>query len=79
MIADLRAPVSRTYHCRKITQGNRDNQALISLARRQCDVLFAELRDGTSTRHPLAVGQKNIGERSPGCTAHTIPEHISIH
>jgi hypothetical protein len=32
---------------RKISQGKRDNQALIALARRRCDVLFAMLRDGT--------------------------------
>jgi hypothetical protein len=31
----------------KISQGKRHNQALIALARRRCDVLFAMLRDGT--------------------------------
>lgn len=45
--AALRDPISRTYYDRKITQGKRHNQALIALARRRCDVLYAMLRDGT--------------------------------
>lgn len=45
--AALRDPVSRTYYDRKIRQGKRHNQALIALARRRCDVLYAMLRDGT--------------------------------
>jgi transposase len=45
--AALRDPVSRAYYTRKISQGKRHNQALIALARRRCDVLFAMLRDGT--------------------------------
>ncbi|PRH32112.1 IS110 family transposase [Burkholderia multivorans] len=45
--AALRDPVSRAYYSRKIQQGKRHNQALIALARRRCDVLFAMLRDGT--------------------------------
>ena len=45
--AALRDPVSRAYYARKIGQGKRHNQALIALARRRCDVLFAMLRDGT--------------------------------
>jgi transposase len=45
--AALRDPISRAYYTRKITQGKRHNQALIALARRRCDVLFAMLRDGT--------------------------------
>jgi len=45
--AALRDPVSRAYYSRKISQGKRHNQALIALARRRCDVLFAMLRDGT--------------------------------
>ena len=44
--AALRDPVSRAYYDRKIHQGKRHNQALIALARRRCDVLFAMLRDG---------------------------------
>jgi transposase len=45
--AALRDPISRAYYERKISQGKRHNQALIALARRRCDVLFAMLRDGT--------------------------------
>jgi len=43
--AALRDPVSRAYYARKISQGRRHNQALIALARRRCDVLFAMLLD----------------------------------
>lgn len=45
--AALRDPDSRVYYDRKIAQGKRHNQALIALARRRSDVLFAMLRDGT--------------------------------
>ena len=45
--AALRDPESRAYYDRKIVQGKRHNQALIALARRRSDVLFAMLRDGT--------------------------------
>ena len=45
--AALRDPESRAYYNRKIAQGKRHNQALIALARRRSDVLFAMLRDGT--------------------------------
>ena len=45
--AALRDPVSRAYYDRKIAQGKRSNQALIALARRRCEVLYAMLRDGT--------------------------------
>ncbi|KVD40503.1 hypothetical protein WI84_07720 [Burkholderia ubonensis] len=45
--AALRDPVSRAYYTRKVQQGKRHNQALIALAWRRCDVLFAMLRDST--------------------------------
>ena len=38
---------SRAYYDRKRAQGKRHNAALICLARRRADVLFAMLRDGT--------------------------------
>lgn len=44
--AALRDPISRAYYTRKMSQGKRHNQALIALARRRCDVLFAMMRDG---------------------------------
>ena len=55
--AALRDPVSRTYYDRKIAQGKRHNQALIALARRRCDVLYAMLRNGTlyETEHRLTA------------------------
>lgn len=43
----LRDPTSRAYYERKITEGKRHNQALICLARRRCDVLYAMLKNGT--------------------------------
>jgi len=45
--ASLRNPDSRAYYDRKKAEGKRHNQALIALARRRSDVLFAILRDGT--------------------------------
>jgi transposase len=47
----------RCYYDRKRQQGQHHVQALISLARRRVDVLYALLRDGTCYRspaHPLA-------------------------
>jgi transposase len=45
--AALRDPASRAYYDRKIAEGKRHNQALICLARRRCDVLYAMLKNGT--------------------------------
>lgn len=50
--AALKDPVSRAYYDRKRAQGKRHNQALIALARRRCDVLFAMLRDGVLYEAP---------------------------
>jgi transposase len=52
--AALKDPTSRAYYDRKRAQGKRHNQALIALARRRCDVLFAMMRDGTHYEDPLA-------------------------
>ncbi|MEU4483255.1 IS110 family transposase [Micromonospora sp. NPDC023966] len=43
--AALADPTSRAYYDRKRAQGKKHNAALICLARRRCDVLFAMLRD----------------------------------
>lgn len=43
--AALTDPVSRAYYDRKRAEGKRHDAALICLARRRCDVLFAMLRD----------------------------------
>jgi hypothetical protein len=45
--AALGDPASRAYYDRKIAQGKHHTQALLCLARRRADVLFAMLRDGT--------------------------------
>jgi transposase len=45
--AALADPASRTYYDKKIGQGKHHTQALLCLARRRADVLFAMLRDGT--------------------------------
>lgn len=45
--ASLHHPPSRTYYQRKRGEGKRHNQALLCLARRRCDVIFAMLRNHT--------------------------------
>lgn len=45
--ASLHDPASRTYYDRKRDQHKKHNAAIICLARRRCDVLFAMLRNGT--------------------------------
>ncbi|PSK80119.1 transposase IS116/IS110/IS902 family protein [Murinocardiopsis flavida] len=45
--ASLSHPPSRAYYDKKIATGKRHGQALLCLARRRCDVLFAMLRDGS--------------------------------
>ncbi|WP_329375015.1 IS110 family transposase [Streptomyces sp. NBC_01483] len=45
--AALADPASRAYYDKKIKQGKHHTQALLCLARRRADVLFAMLRDGT--------------------------------
>jgi transposase len=52
--AALTDPASRTYYDRKRAEGKKHNAALICLARRRVDVLFAMLRDKT-TYQPRAV------------------------
>lgn len=47
VFAALRDAISRIYYARNVRQDRRHNQALIALARRRRDVLFAMLRDGT--------------------------------
>ncbi|MCG7432748.1 IS110 family transposase [Kocuria indica] len=50
--ASLHHAPSRAYYDRKRAQGKRHNQAIIALARRRTDVLFAMLRDGTFYQDP---------------------------
>ena len=54
--AALSDPDSRAYYDRKRAGGRRHNAALICLARRRTDVLFAMLRDKTAYRPgPAAI------------------------
>ena len=46
------SPASRAYYDRKRSEGKRHNQAIIALARRRTDVLYAMLRDGTFYTEP---------------------------
>jgi len=50
--AALHHPPSRAYYDRKRAEGKRHNQAIIALARRRSDVLFAMLRDSTLYQDP---------------------------
>ncbi len=45
--AALHDPASRVYYDRKIAEGKKHNQALLALARRRCNVIYAMMRDGT--------------------------------
>src|SRR5699024_9522392 len=45
--AALHDPASRAYYDRKRAEGKKHNAALICLARRRCDVLYAMVRTGT--------------------------------
>lgn len=45
-------PDSKAYYDRKRAQGKRHNAAVMCLARRRCNVLYAMLRDGTYYQPP---------------------------
>lgn len=69
--AALRDPVSRACYACKVQQGKRHNQALIALARRRCDVLFAMLRAPfTNPSRPLTLDE---GHSPPASGGHTQP------
>ena len=53
-LAALRDPDFRAYYERKVSQGKRHKHALIALARRRCDVVFAMLPDDGTFYHPVA-------------------------
>ena len=50
--AALSDPVSRAYYDRKRAQQKKHNEALIALARRRTDVLYAMLRDNKPYANP---------------------------
>jgi transposase len=47
--------ISRAYYDKKRAEGKKHNQAVIALARRRCNVLFAMLRDGSPYEAPEAL------------------------
>ncbi|WP_343908754.1 transposase, partial [Brachybacterium fresconis] len=51
-VASNHDPASKAYYDRKRAQGKRHNAAVICLARRRCNVIFAMLRDGTYYQPP---------------------------
>lgn len=53
--ASLRTPHSRAFYERKRREGKRHHQAVIALARRRVNVLWAMLRDGTLFEPPVAA------------------------
>ncbi|MGH3621309.1 MAG: IS110 family transposase [Sciscionella sp.] len=53
--ASLADPTSRAYYDRKRAQGKRHNAALICLARRRVDVIFAMLRDRKPYQLPTPI------------------------
>lgn len=46
MISGQRSPSSKAYYNRKRAEGKRHSQAVLALARRRVNVLWAMLRDG---------------------------------
>src|SRR5699024_1264053 len=50
--AELNYPDSRAYYDRKRAEKKKHTQAIIALARRRCDVLFAMLRGGALSMAP---------------------------
>ena len=53
--ASLKDPACRANYDRKRAEGKRHNQALVALARRRCETLYAMLRDGTLYAPKAAV------------------------
>ena len=54
-IARVSHPASRTYYNRKRAEGKRHTAAVLCLARRRCDVIYALLRDQQPYREPAAA------------------------
>ena len=54
-VASNHDPISKAYYDRKRAEGKRHNAAVICLARRRCNVIFAMLRDGTCYQPPTTA------------------------
>lgn len=66
-------PASRAYYDKKVRQGKHQTQALLGLARRRADVLFAMLRDDTFHEPPTHCHRltKRTGASSPALNSKT--------
>ncbi|GES36812.1 mobile element protein [Rhodococcus aetherivorans] len=62
--AALHDPTSRAYYDRKHAEGKKHNVALICLARRRCDILYAMLKNKTFYRV-----RDSVSRRTSGCAA----------
>lgn len=66
--AALKDPLSKAYYDRKSAEQKKHNQALIALARRRCNVLYAMLRDG-SYYPPARGGDSSVDQHTESCGA----------
>jgi hypothetical protein len=59
--ASLKDPACRAYYDRKRGEGKRHNQALIALARRRCDTLYAHAQRRNPLQAKDSRGRLNVG------------------
>jgi transposase len=63
--ASLKDPTSRTYYDRKRAEGKNHPAALLCLARRRTDVLYAMVRDRQHYRHPTPQPRPAVTSSAP--------------
>ena len=63
--ASLKDPTSRAYYDRKRTEGKNHPAALLCLARRRTDVLYAMVRDRRPYQHPAPQGRPDPAKTAP--------------
>lgn len=63
--ASLKDPTSRTYYDRKRAEGKNHPAALLCLARRRTDVLYAIVRDRQHYRHPTPQPRPAVTSSAP--------------
>jgi hypothetical protein len=63
--ASLKDPTSRTYYDRKRAEGKNHPAALLCLARRRTDVLYAMVRDRRPYKHPAPEPQPDTARTAP--------------
>ncbi len=76
----LKDPLSRAYYDRKRAQGKKHNQALIALARRRCDVIYAMLRDVTlyEAKPPPPLDEEHRGTPRRDISCRRLGSPVSI-